>query len=103
MVICGRNEEEHDRNFLAFMEQCVGNNLTLNAKRIQFKQSQVSLFGHCWSEHDISPDPKIEALNHMKFPVNKETMRSFLGMVSDFKNTVHHCAHLSVPLSALTH
>ena len=37
MVIAGRDEMEHDRNFLAFMEKCMVNNLTLNAKKIQFK------------------------------------------------------------------
>ena len=30
MVIAGRDEIEHDRNFLAFMEKCMENNLTLN-------------------------------------------------------------------------
>ena len=40
MVIAGRDEMEHDRNFLAFMEKCMSNNLTLNSKKIQFKQSQ---------------------------------------------------------------
>ena len=49
MVITGRDEMEHDRNFLAFMEKCMSNNLTLNSERIQFKQSQVSFYGHCWS------------------------------------------------------
>ena len=50
MVIAGRDEMEHDINFLAFMEKCVINNLTLNAKKIQFKQSKVSFYGHCWSK-----------------------------------------------------
>ena len=84
MVIAGRDEMEPDRNFLAFMENRMNNNLPLNAKKIQFKQSQVSLYGHCWSKHGISLDPKkIDALNHMEFPLDKETMRSFLG----------HCQH----------
>ena len=79
MVIAARDEKEHDRNFLAFMEKCMSNNLTLNSEKIQFKQSQVSFYGHCWSKHGISPDPKkIQALNHMEFPLDKETMRSFL-------------------------
>ena len=83
MVIAGRDEMEHDRNFLAFMEKCMSNNLTLNSEKIQFKQSQVSFYGHWWSKHGISPDPKkIEALNHMEFPLDKETMRSFLGMIN---------------------
>ena len=37
MVIAGRDEMEHNRNFLTFMEKCKNNNLTLNAKKIQFK------------------------------------------------------------------
>ena len=65
MVIAGRDEMEHDRNFLAFMEKCKSNNLTLNSEKIQFKQTQVSFYGHCWSKHRISPDPKkIQALKH---------------------------------------
>ena len=51
MVIAGRDEMEHDRNFLAFMEKCMENNLTLNSEKIQFKQTQVSFYGHCWSKH----------------------------------------------------
>ena len=47
MVIAGRVEMEHDRNFLAFMEKCMENNLTLNSEKIQFKQTQVSFYGHC--------------------------------------------------------
>ena len=104
MVIAGRDEMEQDRNFLAFMEKCMSNNLTLNSEKIQFKQSQVSFYGHCWSEHGISPDPKkIQALNHMEFPPNKETMRSFLGMINYLNRYSAISAHLTAPLSALTH
>ena len=101
MVIAGRDEMEHDRNFLAFMEKCMSNNLTLNLEKIQFKQSQVSFYGHCWSKHRISPYPKkIQTLNHMEFPPDKETMRSFLGMINYLNR---YSAHLAAPLSALTH
>ena len=104
MVIAGRDEMENDRNFLAFMEKCMSNNLTLNSKKIQFKQSQVSFYGHYWSKHGISPDPKkIQALNHMEFPPDKETMRSFLGMINYLNRYSALSAHLAAPLSALTH
>ena len=47
------------------MEKCMENNLTLNSGKIQFKQSLVSFYGHIWSKHRISPDPKkIQALKH---------------------------------------
>ena len=77
-VIAGRDEMEHDRNFLGLMEKYMSNSLTLNSEKIQFKQSQVSFYHHCWSKHGISPNPKkIKALNHMEFPLDKETMGSF--------------------------
>ena len=104
MVITGRNEEEHNRNFLAFMEKCMSNNLTLNAEKIQFKQHQVSFYGHCWLKEAISLDPKkIEALKHVEFPPDKEAIRSFLGMVKYLNRYSAWCAHLSAPLSELTH
>ena len=104
MVIAGRDKMKHDRNFLAFMEKCMSNNHTLNTEKIQFKQSQVSFYGHCWLKQGISLDPKkIEALNHMEFPPDKETMRSFLGMVNYLNQYSALSAHLCAPLSALTH
>ena len=82
----------------------MSNNLTLNSERIQFKQSQVSFYGHCWSKHGISPDlKKIQALNHMKFPPDKETMKSFLGMINYLNKYSALSAHLTASLSALTH
>ena len=104
MVIAGKDEMEHDRNFLPFMEKCMENNLTLNSEKIQFKQTQVSFYGHCWSKHIISPDPKkIQALKHMEFPPDKETMRSFLGMINYLNRYSALSAHLAAPLSTLTH
>ena len=104
MVIAGRDKMEHGRNFLAFMEKCMSNNLTLNAKKIQFKLSKVSFYGHCWSKQGISLDlKKIEALNHVEFQPDKETMRSFLGMVNYLNRYSAHSSHLTAPLSAVTH
>ena len=104
MVIAGRDEMEHDRNFLAFMEKCMDNNLTLNSEKIQFRQTQVSFYGHCWSKHRISPDSKkIQALKHMEFPPDKETMRSFLGMSNYLNRYSALSAHLTAPLSTITH
>ena len=104
MIIARKDEMEHDRNFLAFMEKCKENNLTLNSAKIQFKQTQVSFYGHCWSKHDISPDPKkIQALKHMESPPDKETMRSFLGMINYINRYSALSAHLAAPLSTLTH
>ena len=104
MIIVGKDEMEHNRNFLAFMEKCMENNLTLNSEKIQFKQSQVSFYGHIWLKHSISSDlKKIQVLKHMEFPSDKETMRSFLGMINYLNKYSALSAHLAAPLSTLTH
>ena len=98
MVIAGKDKMELDRNFPAFMEKCMENNLTLNSEKIQFKQTQVSFYGHCWSTHGISTDPKkIQVLKHMEFPPEKETMRSFLGMITTSTDTLHSVHILQHP------
>ena len=98
MVIAGRDEMDHDRNFLALMEKCMSNNLTLNLEKIQFKQSQVSFYGHCWPKHRILPDPKnIQAMTHMEFLPDKETMRSFLGMSNYLNRYSALNAHFTAP------
>ena len=80
MIIAGKDEMEHNRNFLAFMEKCMENNLTLNSEKIQFKQSQVSFYGHIWSEHGISPDPKrIQALQLPIIAVNLITVHILMS------------------------
>ena len=82
----------------------MSNNLTLNSEKIQFKQSQVSFYGHYWSKLGISPDlKKIQALKQMEFPPDKETMRSFLGMINYLNRYSALSSHLTAPLSALTH
>ena len=58
MIVYGRTEEEHDRNLILFLETTRSNGLVLNKKKLQFKQKEVSFFGHRWSPTGISPDPK---------------------------------------------
>ena len=55
MIIAGKDEMEHNRNFLAFMEKCMENNLTLNSKNIQFKHRYLSMdmFGQIKEFHQI--------------------------------------------------
>ena len=70
-------------NLLNFFEVCRNNNLTLNAKKMQFRLPKVSFFGHTWSDKGLSPDPKkIAAVKRMEMPKDVETVRSFLGLIN---------------------
>ena len=83
MVIYGKSIEEHDKHFPNFLSIVRKNNLKLNASKLQFQLEEVSFFGHNWSSKGISPDPqKIQAIQQMDFPPDKESMHSFLGVVN---------------------
>ena len=102
MVIFGRNEEEHDRNLILFLETTRKNGLVLNKKKLQFKKEEVSFFGHRWNSTGISPDPKkTESILRMQFPPDKETMHSFLGLVNFLNRYTPKLAELCSPLRKL--
>ena len=53
---------------------------------MQFRLPKVSFFGHTWSDHRLSPDPKkIEAVKRMEF----------LGLVNYLNRFSPHLAELS--------
>ena len=102
MVIFGRNEEEHDRNLILFLETTRKNGFVLNKRKLQFKKEEVSFFGHRWNSTGISPDPKkTESILKMQFPPAKETMHSFLGLVNFLNRYTPRLAELCSPLRKL--
>ena len=97
-IIFGSTDEEHDKNFIQLLEAVRKNDIKLNKDKLQFKQKEVSFFEHTWSSKGISPDPKkINSILQMKFPEDKETMHSFLGLVNFLTDTVP-ILQKSVPL-----
>ena len=83
MVIYGKLIKEHDKHLLNFLSIVRKNNMKLNASKLQFQLEEVSFFGLNWSSKGISPEPKkIQAIQQMVFPPDKELMQSFLGMVN---------------------
>ena len=99
MIIYGRNDQEHDKHLVNFLEVSRKNTLTLNPDKMQFRLPQVSFFGHQWSARGLSPDPKkIAAVKWMEHPQDMETMRSFLGLVNYLNRFSPRLAKLSEPL-----
>ena len=102
IIVYGRTEEEHDRNLILLLKRTRSNGLVLNKKKLQFKQKEVSFFGHRWSPNGISPDPKkIDSILRMEFPQDKETMHSFLGLVNFLNRYTPRMAELCAPLRKL--
>ena len=88
--------------FLSFLSIVRKNNLKLNALKLQFQLEEVSFFGNNWSSKGISPDPKkIQAIQQMDFPLDKESMQSFLGMGNFLNRYFPRLVELSILLRQL--
>ena len=77
-------------------------NLFLNKGKLQFHKEGVDFFGHQWNKDGSSPDPKkIKAITSMNFPLDKETMQSFLGLVNFLNRYSANLLESSKPLHDL--
>ena len=102
MVIYGKSIKEHDKHFLNFLSIVRKNNLKLNALKLQLQLEEVSLFEHNWSSKGISPDlRKFQAAQHMVFPLDKESMQTFLQMVNFLNRYSPRLKELSTSLRQL--
>ena len=56
MIIAGKDQMEHGRNFLTFMEKCMENNLTLTQRRSSSNSHRylsMTTFGQSMAFHQI--------------------------------------------------
>ena len=102
MIMYGKEEKEHDENFLNFMEKCISKTSLLMWRRFSSSNLRYLSLAIAAQKKELYPK-KIEALTYMKFPEDKETMRSFHGMINHLKKYSALSSHLSALLSALTH
>ena len=58
ILVFGRSEEEHRKYLDQTLESLSKAGLTVNEKKCEFNVKRISFFGHVFSEHAISPDPK---------------------------------------------
>ena len=102
IVIHGNIEYRHDGTVLILCETARMNNLLLNSKKMQFKSTDCTFFGHRLTADGIRVDPKkIEAITQMEPPQNKASLQSFNGKVNYLKRFSPVLSELSEPLRRL--
>ena len=73
---------DHDARLLTLLETACMNNVTLNAKKFNFKSTDCPFFGHNLTPEGLKIDPKkVEAILSMEAPTNIKDLQSFLRLV----------------------
>ena len=102
------DHSDHDTAFTKLLQTACENNVKLNFKKLQYKQTQVDIFGEIYTTDGHKPSSdKVQAITNMPQPVNKKELQSFIGMVnylskftsrlSELAECLHDLIHINVP------
>jgi len=103
VIVFSENEDDHLRDMREFFTRIKKFRFRINPKKIQLIRKKIKILGHIICNGYYSPDPaKIEGIQNCPLPTTRTQLRSFLGLVSYYRNFVKHLAHVAGPLYKMT-
>jgi hypothetical protein len=83
VCVVGHTKEEHDANLVALMNRAAERGIVFNSKKCSIAKTSISFYGNVYSVEGIKPDPnKVQDIQSMPTPDDKDDMRRFLGMMT---------------------
>ena len=108
ILVCGVGEsyeeavQDHDNKLVSLLERCRSKGIKLNSKKLLFRRNQVSFMGHLITSKGLRLDPaKVEAIQKMPIPSNKQAVRRLLGMVNYLQRFSPNLSSVTAPLREL--
>ena len=103
LIVAGKSQEEHDQTILQVMQAISRAGLTLNSAKCQFGKKEILFWSMIYSKDGVRPDlEKVEALEHLLAPTNKQELISFLCMMQSNADFIPNFAKTSSKLPELT-
>ena len=104
IIIIGRNFTEHLENLRKVFERFRQANLKLKPEKCFLVSSEVLYLGYVVSREGISATyvQKVEAARSFPRPTNLTSLRSFLGLVSYYRQFIPNFSTVASPFYALT-
>ena len=88
IVVYSDDLDVHLKQIEEVISLCNDAGFTLNPRKCEWAQSEVTLLGYIVNNNGISPHPsKVAAIQMASAPKDKSELRSFLGTVGFFKNS----------------
>lgn len=99
VTICGKNQEEHDKNLEKFFAAVEKYNLTLNKEKSKFSLKSISLLGYTISNKTIKPDSdRLKPLLDLPVPEDSSALQRALGMFSYYSKWIPNFSEKIRPL-----
>ena len=103
IIIATTADESHERVLKEVMKILSDAGLTLNSSKCVFGTNEIRFWGLIFSADGVRPDPeKVDALNHLTAPKNKDELISFLSMMQSNADFIPEFAKKAAVLRELT-
>ena len=85
VTVCGRDQEEHDKNLGRFFAAAKKYNLTLNEEKCVYSTESIALLGYIVENKTIRPDPsRLAPLMNLPVPGDAASLQRALGMFAHY-------------------
>lgn len=82
ILVCGKNQQEHDQNLEKLSKKAGGKKITFNKGKCEFNTQSCMYYGMKFSKDGAAPDPrKVEAIKAAEPPHNAKELNSSLCTV----------------------
>ena len=103
LVIATETEKQHENTLHLVMQAISDAGVTSNPSKCVIGAKEIEFWGMLISANGIRPNPaKVEALNHITLPNNKEELISFLCMMQANAEFIPNFAQKSAALRDIT-
>ena len=99
ITICGRNQQEHDKNLAAFLSAAKSKGITYNEDKCEFSVTKLHLLGSVIENGTIRPDPnRLTALLRLPPPADSKGLKRILGFFSHYSKWIRNFSEKIRPL-----
>ena len=104
LILATRTMSEHIVAIGEIKEAMINAGLTLNLTKCKFGYNEIKFWDMIFSADGMRPDPdKIDAINFITAPTNKDDLFSFLCMMQSNSDFIPNFAQKAAPLRELTY
>ena len=99
VIVCGRDQAEHNSNLKAFIEVVKRYNLTLSKEKSVFNQTTILVLGYEISYRNLKPDPtRLDPIRNIQLPKNGKALQRITGLFAYYSRWIPQYSERIRPL-----
>ena len=103
LIISKIDFDEHLRHLDIALDRLSGARLRVNASKCAFCKTELEYLGYWIPRNGIEPmTKKVEAIHRLTSPIKKKELRSFIGMINNYREIWLQRSHILAQLTVLT-